>query len=675
MRIKRAGMLSLYFCLAGFGGAAQAQQPIPIEAFAKVPDIQNVSMSVDGNNLVALIAAPGSDHKATALATWDLNSPDKGPVITPSGDNMKFIAAGALKADRVLVFARQEWTGRLGTCGEGKTEGATKTFVSKSYLTDIKHKDFEEAFADNVRRIGVSEDLKRCLDLAGTASLVHRLPLDPENVIITQVNELTLGGSYFRYNLRTDETELLFQASGRSSPGLFHPRTGEVVTRTELEPLGGNEYEQRIFIRKAGTDQFDRHEALTQKLTDRYMVSIAGIDEESGKLYVLTDQFSNLVQAWTYDPATRSFSDEPLLAHPEFSIGSLILGSQPDDFNQILGFTVDGLQRTQVFVDPGMGAIHQGLQKAYPGQTVSIVDYNNDRSRVLFSTQSAQRAPAYHLLRDRKQVTTIGSERPWIDTSRIGEQRWVTYTARDGIKVPAILDLPAGWTADKGALPAVVHPHGGPWARDYGGWDRSGWVPFLTSRGYAVLRPQYRGSTGLGRKLWLAGDAQWGLAMQDDKDDAAAWLVAQGIADPERLAIFGYSYGGFAAAAAAVRADGPFQCAIAGAPVTDLGRLGTSWSENRLQRILQGRTVKGMDPMRNTASASMPILLYVGDRDVRTPRFHAETFYNAVRDKVPAQLEIIPDMPHSLPWYYSHQTKTLGLIENYLASDCGPGGL
>ncbi|MDQ3206291.1 MAG: S9 family peptidase, partial [Pseudomonadota bacterium] len=156
-----------------------AKEPISIESFAKVPDIQSVSMSVDGNNLVGLVAMPGSDHKETALATWDLNNLDKGPTLTPSGDKMKFIAAGALKADRVLVFARQEWTGRLGSCGEGKSQGATKTFVSKSYLTDTKHGDFKEAFADNVRRIGVSEETKRCLELAGTASLVHRLPLDP----------------------------------------------------------------------------------------------------------------------------------------------------------------------------------------------------------------------------------------------------------------------------------------------------------------------------------------------------------------------------------------------------------------------------------------------------------------------------------------------------------------
>lgn len=666
---------ALTISLSMLAGTAVAREPIPIESFARVPNIQSVSMSADGRNLVAIVAAPGSDHRETALATWDLTNLEAGPTITPSGDRMKFIGAGAMKADRVLVVARQEWTGRLAGCGEGKSSGATKTFVVKSYLTNTAHKGFDEAFADGARRTGVSEELQRCLEIAGTASLVNTLPLDPDNVIVNQVNELTLSGSYHLYNLRTNETKLLFRASGRSTPGLFDARDGKVLTRTELEPVGGSDYEQRILILDEASGQFEIHDKLTQKLTERHAIEIVGQDEETGKFHVLTDQFSDRVQAWMYDPATRLFDREPLLAHPEFSIGRLIFGSQPSDFNRVLGFTVDGMQRSTVYVDPKMRSIHDGIKLAFPGQSVTINGYNDDRSRVLFTTVSAKHPPAYHVLFERGRVVTLGSQRPWIDASNIGEQRWVTYAARDGMKIPAILDLPADWTAQDGPLPTIIHPHGGPWARDFGDWDGSGWVPFLTSRGYAVLRPQYRGSAGMGRNLWLAGDAQWGKAMQDDKDDGAAWLVQQGIADSGRLAIFGYSYGGFAAAAAAVRPHSPYQCAIAGAPVTDLGRLGTSWSENRVQRLLQGRTVTGMDPMRSTDKASIPILLYVGDRDVRTPQFHAREFYEAVRGAVPAKFELIPDMPHSMPWYSRHHEVTLGLIERYLADDCGPGGL
>lgn len=632
-------------------------------------------MSIDGKNLVGIVAMPGSDNQETALATWDLDNLDAGSVITPSGERMKFIAASAMKADRVLVLGRQEWTGQLGGCGEGGVVGATKTFVTKAYLTDTHHKSFNEAFADNTRKLGVGEDLKRCLEIAGTANLVHSLPLDPDSVVISQLSGLSLNGNYYLYNLRTNETKLLFRSGGRSSPGLFNPRNGELLTRVQLEPISPGEYEQRVLIRDSKGGEFEVHEPLTRKLSERYIVDIVGIDEQTGKFYVLTDLFSDLVQAWMYDPVTRKFDAEPLLAHPTYSISALILGTQPSNFNRVLGFTVDGPRPESTYVDPDFQAIHAGLKKAYPEQNVSINGYNNDLSRILFTTSSPQQAPAYRMLLDRKRVVDLGSQRPWIDPKQIGEQRWVTYPARDGMTIPALLDLPVDWKQSDGPLPTIIHPHGGPWSRDHGGWDASGWVPFLTSRGYAVLRPQYRGSTDLGRKLWLAGDAEWGQKMQDDKDDGAAWLVKQGIAAPERIAIFGYSYGGFAASAAVVRPNSPYQCAIAGAPVTDLTKLGWSWSENRLQRILQGKTVTGMDPMRNTDKANIPVLLYVGDRDVRTPSFHAKGFYESVRGKVPAKFELIPDMPHSLPWYYRHHKTTLGLIEGFLAKECGPGGL
>jgi dipeptidyl aminopeptidase/acylaminoacyl peptidase len=173
----------------------------------------------------------------------------------------------------------------------------------------------------------------------------------------------------------------------------------------------------------------------------------------------------------------------------------------------------------------------------------------------------------------------------------------------------------------------------------------------------------------------MAGDGQWGMAMQDDLDDGALWMVQQGMADPAKLVVFGYSYGGFAAAAATVDPETPFRCAISGAPVTDLDRLGTTWSANRLQRLLQGHTVTGMNPMDNTDKAHIPVLLYVGKRDVRTPSWHAENFYGKVKDRVPAQLVLVDNMPHQLPWYYDHHKQTLELIETFLEEGCGLGDI
>lgn len=648
---------------------AHAAQPVSIEDLARLPALQSVSMSPDGKHLVALVPSPKNPDE-TALAVWDTSALAGGPkVVTPSGEHMKFIAAAALKSGKILAVARQEWTGELGGCGEGKVTGATRTFMTKTYLTDDSQKTFDEAFTSATRKVGISQHTQTCLELAGTASLVNMLPLDPDKVIIRQLNQLSLTSNYYLYDLKTKATELLFSGGARATPSLFDSRTGKVLAKTEVVPVDGD-YEQRVQLLNIKTGQFEAEAPLTTRLSDRHTVDVAGIDDATGKFYVLTDQFSDKVQARLYDPVQHKFDVEPLVADKDYSIGALLFSTRRSNFNQITGFVIDGPHRQTVYVDPTLKALQASIKAAYPGTQVNISQYNDDFSTVLFSTQSANQPPAYFLIRN-KQIVSLGSSRPWLAKDLVGDERWVTYTARDGREIPAILDLPAGWKKGDAAVSAVVMPHGGPWARDYTGWDMSGWVPLLTSRGYAVLRPQYRGSEGLGRSLWLAGDKQWGLKMSDDNDDGAAWLVSQGIAAKDRIAIFGYSYGGFAAIAADVRSPSPFKCAIAGAPVANLGRLGTSWSDNRLQRILQGQTVKGMDPMQNTAKAHLPIMLFGGDRDVRVPPFHPRDYYKAVKNIVPAQYHVIADMPHSMPWYPRQQRETLKLIADYLGKDCG----
>ncbi len=652
---------------------AHATQPISIRDLSREPALQSVSMSPDGKYLVGLIPSPKNPDE-TALATWKTDSLASGPmVVTPSGSgrHQKFIAASALKAGKILVVARQEWTGQLGGCGEGKVVGATKTFVSKVYLTGVKQKHFDEAFASHRTNARMSQDMERCLQLSSTASLADMLPMDPTHVIIQRLSKVTLTAGYYLYNLKTGKAELLFHGGVHTSPELFAPRSGKVLVKSRIDPVGGD-YAQQILIRNPKTGEFEKQPPLKTMLSKRHTLNVVGVDDATGKYYVLTDQFSDKVQARLYDAVKQKYDPQPVVADKDFSIAGLVYGRVPSNFNKVVGFTVSGPYPQTVYVDPTLKGIQAAIKKAYPGQQVRISGYNDDFSKVLFSTVSASVPPAYHLLVDRKQVENLGSKRPWIKKGLTGKESWVSYKARDGMTIPAILDLPAGWKKGDAPAPAIVMPHGGPWARDEMGWDPAGWVPMLTSRGYAVLRPQYRGSEGLGRKLWMAGDAQWGLKMSDDLDDGAAWLVSQGIAAKNSIAIFGYSYGGFAAVAADVRSPSPYQCAIAGAPVANLGRLNTSWSDNRLQRILQGKTVKGMDPMQNTDKAHLPILLFGGDRDVRTPEtIHAVPFYDAVKGKVPAQFHWISDMPHSLPWYPSQHRKLDTLIVNFLANDCG----
>src|SRR5699024_5729316 len=155
-----------------------------------------------------------------------------------------------------------------------------------------------------------------------------------------------------------------------------------------------------------------KHDELKTMLADRVQMRMVGIDEDSGKYYVLTDKFSDLVQAWEYDPKARSFSDKPLLAHPRFSIARLGFGTQPDNFNEVVSFTVAGPVHETTYVNAEMRALHDGLKKQYPDQTVSITAYNEGLSRVLFQTSSNRHPTSYHLLFDGKRIQTLGSERP-----------------------------------------------------------------------------------------------------------------------------------------------------------------------------------------------------------------------------------------------------------------------
>ncbi len=160
-------------------------------------------------------------------------------------------------------------------------------------------------------------------------------------------------------------------------------------------------------------------------------------------------------------------------------------------------------------------------------------------------------------------------------------------------------------------------PHGGPWARDSLRFDL--WAQFLANRGYLVLQPQYRGSEGWGQKLWRAGDREWGGKMQDDKDDGAKWLVEQGLADKDRIAIYGYSYGGYAAMAAIVRPDTPYQCAISGAGLSELRYFDKVTFEGAYGREFQNPTIKGLSPLDVAKEASIPIYIFHGNRDQRVP--------------------------------------------------------
>jgi dipeptidyl aminopeptidase/acylaminoacyl peptidase len=209
-------------------------------------------------------------------------------------------------------------------------------------------------------------------------------------------------------------------------------------------------------------------------------------------------------------------------------------------------------------VDPAVQADFDGLAKLNDGDffissrteadDVWLVGYNSDNAPGRF----------YRWDRKTKQGAFLFSTRPKLDGLPLAKMKAVVIPARDGFKLHSYLTLPVGVPATN--LPMVLFPHGGPWARDE--WGFNGYAQWLANRGYAVLQPNFRGSTGYGKKFLNAGNKQWGLKMHDDLIDCVNWAVKEGIADPKRIGIMGGSYGGYCALAGITFTPEVFACAV-----------------------------------------------------------------------------------------------------------------
>lgn len=653
--------------------AANAE-PLKAEDFARHPSISSISMSLEGDMLVGVVADPSKNGEARAAAYWDLSGPidPSKPItpsnITPSSGKTLFYGATALKDRKSLWFTVQPYIGALMGCGEGKETGSTKKYLEKTYMGNERIKKIDD-LPDGRAEIGANKALLRCYELVGSTDIATLLPLDPTKIVLMRASTKS-GTSYFEHDLSTGREKFLYKANPTQQI-IVSARTGLPVARQELEFENGV-WKSYISLPVPGTDKFTRKNALTTEIANRYSMDLLGQQNGTNNYFVATDKFSDKVSIYLYDSVSDTFSSDPVFAHPQFDAGRIIFSNREKDFGEVLGFTYQGPVSETFWVDPEMKSIQDGLDQAFPGKHVALINYTADRNRVLFSVSAGNMPPVYYLLLDKSKVAIVGAERPWIDTNNLGEVKFIYYTARDGLEIPAFITYPTGWKEGDKARGAIIVPHGGPWARDSGGFDSSGWTQYFASRGYIIMQPQYRGSAGWGRKLWLAGDGEWGLKMQDDKDDGAAWLVSQGLVDADKIAIHGYSYGGFAAFAASVRPNSPYQCAIAGAGVANLTKLGNSWGESRIQRIFQGNTVKGMDPQQNTDKINIPILIYHGEYDVRVPIFHSRDFYNAIKDKQPKSKFIPLDlMGHQSPkWPAEHKGRVLEEIETFLHTAC-----
>jgi len=232
-----------------------------------------------------------------------------------------------------------------------------------------------------------------------------------------------------------------------------------------------------------------------------------------------------------------------------------------------VGVNLGGTDSKVRWLDRAAQARYDSIARAFPGLDVSVYGYSRDGRRVLAEVEDRSHPPIYYLVDfDTGRADPLGDAYPALEKVTLGPVHRITYAARDGTAIPAFLTLPPGKTAKD--IPMVVLPHGGPAANDTSGFD---WLAqSLAVRGYAVLQPEFRGSTGFGEAFRNAGRRQWGRLMQDDVTDGVNAMIREGIADPRRICIVGASYGGYAALAGAAFTPHLYACAVSINGVSDL---------------------------------------------------------------------------------------------------------
>jgi dipeptidyl aminopeptidase/acylaminoacyl peptidase len=293
-----------------------------------------------------------------------------------------------------------------------------------------------------------------------------------------------------------------------------------------------------------------------------------------------------------------------------------------------------------VFFDPLLQRRWDAIVRAFPNERVHLVSASADFGRIVLRVDGPVNGYNYELVdMNRHAADVIGAVYEGVKLPL--EVRRITYPAADGVQIPAYLTLPRDRPASK--LPLVVLPHGGPEARDTADFDW--WSQALADQGYAVLRPNYRGSS-IDHAFVEAGFGQWGRKMQTDLSDGVRYLAAQGIVDPARVCIVGASYGGYAALAGVTLDPGVYRCAIAVAGLSDLKRMLVWVDENNMGRANIAQRywdrfmgVKGPDdpaldaisPIKHLDAVNVPVLLIHGKDDTVVPYEQSQFFYDALR--------------------------------------------
>ncbi len=647
--------LSLY-CLASVGVAWAA--PPPLEAFGALPAMSDVRISDDGRRLAWIESRDDGD----SAIVFDI----------AAGKHVLRTAIPRPSKLRSILWA-----------------GDTTLLATVS----ITHRYYAQQFAEFVRTMAIPLDgaPARMLlmdaddrSFVTGAALLTTLKRDPRTAIMATYDysgaaaRVTTGSrlaggrkdagwrwSLFEVDTRSGKGRML-EAGTPFTDQWVVDSTGRAVARSEWQ---ADKRDYRILARQgnAWKEIYGRG--------DGEKAALHRISPDGASLLALRSEAGGQRQLWRHP--LDGTAPALVASGGEFDIDWVrydVEGRVPEAVH----LAGDGEVK---WLDPGAEARHSAVARAFPGQRVQIHSRSSDARRMVARVDGPS-APAVHYLidLDAKRADIVGEEYPGLVGQPLGETTRWGYAARDGTEIPAFLTSPAG--APDESLALIVLVHGGPADHDEFAFD---WLAqFLASRGYRVLQPQFRGSTGYGVAFQKAGVGQWGGLMQDDVSDGVSAVIKAGLADPGRVCIVGGSYGGYAALAGATLTPELYACAVSINGVADLPRmLGTVRRETGEESdalaywrehigSASDPRIEARSPVRIAARARAPILLLHGTDDsvVEIGQSRAMAAALASAGKV-HQLVELPGEDH---WLSTAATRVrvLAEVERFLAASLQP---
>ncbi|WP_019960964.1 alpha/beta hydrolase family protein [Woodsholea maritima] len=637
--------------LAGTASAMGQGDLIPLDYFAVREAMQQAQVSPDGKYLALMrIASKEGDPYIEIYETNNLQSDP----IRLNADPMEYTSLAWVSDDRLLISARQ----RMGRRIEGFNRGV---FRSRITGYDISEGEFVE-FGDNV----------------GIANI---LPHEPDTILISV--PLTTGSAteddpfaafrpraYYRLNLETGQRRLVLRGNERIATASFddegNPRAARGYDAATRESV--------YYYRKPGDEQWQ--EAHRQDTFDYRTFDFAAFDTQDENLaYVIANNSADLAGLWEFDLQSGEIGE--LIFRPQRSDVSRLLfhhNQWAGLGDEIAGVQYFGRKDLTAWIDPNEQALYQALEQAIPNShDLRITSASRDDTKLVVFNQGPRDPGSFYLFFD-GQLQYLGGHYPQLQPESLADVEYISWPSRDGTRtIPGYLTVPHG----EGPFPLIVLPHGGPFVSEVVTYDE--WAQMLASRGYMVLQPQYRGSLGYGYEHYISALGQAGLAMQDDKDDGALYLVEQGRVDRDRIAMFGWSYGGYAALVAASRTPNIYQCVIAGAAVAD-PNLQLNYYRDQLipaQEAFELSRREGIQPIDEVSNINVPMLIVHGSVDQRVPIEHMRHYIPELdRNGVNYQYLELEGADHFYnTLFYEHQIALYEKMTAYIESECGPGGL